>query len=400
MANPGRAGGLLRILFVLVAVGLGGYLLLKFYGNGSEGRNYTNIPKEYHLTYKPADFQGQIDDENALAILTNPNRYQREFNSLVYDFNMSLLNHVANRMGLSDVDKRSMQKEYEKHHEYIKGMYYNDFITLKDTTSTAYKSWYGTEMGDAVEYMNEVASKYTCFLVNLVLGTVLETQGGAIAAKGNRVETPCGIALTEGLRPMIKRLQEKAAIDDFTRSKGLIQQRVERAIAELATMEVEDTKALTRSLQTKVLGYAVSTTDIEISAMSHLKVGFDLQKAFGVDVNSKSGEVVITLPQPEILSLEVYPRVDKMDIGWMREVQSNDLNKDMEALTEAFRQDAINSDVFSKAREQAADLMDTMMGPVVASLGNKYKLRVRFKGNASTEYSNNTTRTEPIVSYE
>ncbi|MEL6719392.1 MAG: DUF4230 domain-containing protein, partial [Bacteroidota bacterium] len=203
MANPGRAGGLLKIVFVLVAVGLGGYLLLRFYGGeGSGGRDYTNIPKEYHLTYQPADFQGKIDDENALAILTNPNRYQREFNQLVYDFNISLLNHVANRMGLSDIDKRNMQKEYDKHHEYIKGMYYNDFITLKDTTSTAYKSWYGTEMGDAVEYMNEVASKYTCFLVNLVLGSVLETQGGAIAAKGNRVETPCGIALTEGLRPM------------------------------------------------------------------------------------------------------------------------------------------------------------------------------------------------------
>jgi len=398
MANPGRAGGLLKVFFFIVVLALGGYLLLRFYGDGGgNGRNYTNIPKEYHLTYQPADFQGQIDDENALAILTNPNRYQREFNQLVYDFNLSLLTHVANRMGLSEGDKRNMQKEYDKHHEYIKGMYYNDFITLKDTTSTAYKSWYGTEMGDAVEYMNEVASKYTCFLVNLVLGSVLETQGGAIAAKGNRVETPCGIALTEGLRPMIKRLQEKAAIDDFTRSKGMIQQRVERAIAELATMEVEDTKALTRSLQTKVLGYAVSTSDIEISAMSHLKIGFDLQKAFGVDVNSKSGEVVITLPQPEILSLEVYPRVDKMDIGWMREVKSNDLNRDMEALTEAFRQDAISSDVFSKAREQAADLMDTMMGPVVASLGNKYKLRVRFKGNAGTEY---TTRTEPIVSYE
>ena len=48
--------------------------------------------------------------------------------------------------------------------------------------------------------------------------------------------------MTEGLRPMIKRMQEKAAIADFSRSKGLMEERVEKAIAELATMEVRDKK--------------------------------------------------------------------------------------------------------------------------------------------------------------
>jgi hypothetical protein len=387
-----------KIFLLLTVVGIGAFLLLRFAGNGSlaiGNKNYTNIPEEYQLTYRPAEFKGQIDDENALAILTNPNRYQREFNDLVYEFNMSLLNHVAERMDLSTTQKREVQREYDKHHEYIKGMYYNDFVTLKDTTSTAYKSWYGTEMTDAVAYMEEVSSKYTCFLVNLVIGAVLPLQGGAIAAKGNRVETPCGVALTEGLRPMIKRLQERAAIEDFTRSQGMIQQRVERAIAELATMEVEDAKALSRQLKTKVLGIDVSTTDVEISAMGLMKVGFDLQKQFNINVNRQTGEVLVTLPQPEILSLEVYPRVDKMDIGWMRELKSADFNADMEALAEAFREDARDSNIFNDAKQQAADLMDTMLSPLIASLGSKYQLRVRFEGQIDSDFP--TTVQEPIV---
>jgi hypothetical protein len=387
-----------KIFLLLTVVGIGAFLLLRFAGNGSlaiGNKNYTNIPEEYQLTYRPAEFKGQIDDENALAILTNPNRYQREFNDLVYEFNMSLLNHVAERMDLSTTQKREVQREYDKHHEYIKGMYYNDFVTLKDTTSTAYKSWYGTEMTDAVAYMEEVSSKYTCFLVNLVIGAVLPLQGGAIAAKGNRVETPCGVALTEGLRPMIKRLQERAAIEDFTRSQGMIQQRVERAIAELATMEVEDAKALSRQLKTKVLGIDVSTTDVEISSMGLMKVGFDLQKQFNINVNRQTGEVLVTLPQPEILSLEVYPRVDKMDIGWMRELKSADFNADMEALAEAFREDARDSNIFNDAKQQAADLMDTMLSPLIASLGSKYQLRVRFEGQIDSDFP--TTVQEPIV---
>lgn len=383
--NESRRRGLLatlpKLLIFLVVFAGTAFILFRLLGGGisSEKRNYTTIPKEYHLTYMPSDFRADIDTDNALAILSNPNRYQREFDQLVYDFNLSLLNHVANRMGLDSSTKGQITREYERRHDLYRNLYYNDFMMLKDTSAIGYKTWYGTELMDATDYFHEVASRHTCSLITDILVTVLETQGGAFAAKGSKVETPCGIAFSEGLRPMIKRLQEQAAIEDFSRAKGFVQERVERAIAELATMEVSDTKALSRKLQTKVWGYAVSSTDVEISATSKMKVGFDLNKQFRIDVNSNAKMIEITLPQPEILSLEVFPRVDKMNIGWMRELKGTDFNQDMEALTDAFRQDAMKSDVFGKARTQAAELMDTMLGPVVASLGNKYRLKVQFE---------------------
>ncbi len=377
--NKAVANATKMLVFVTVFLATA-FILFNLLSKRDGNRNYTNIPKEFHLTYMPADFKANFDEENALAILSNPSRYKREFDKLVYDFNVSLLNHVANRMGLDSRIKNDIKKEYENQHAYIRGMYYNDFVTIKDTTSTGYKTWYGTELVDATEYFNEVASKYTCFMVNLVLVKVLETHGGAIAAKGSKVETPCGIALSEGLRPMVKRLQERAAIEDFTRAKGFVQDRVEKAIAELATMEVTNTKALNRKLQTKIWGYAVSSTDVEISATSQLKIGFDLAQYFNLNVEKPSKIVVVTLPEPKILSLEVYPRVDKMDIGWMRELKSADFNADMKALTEAFRQDVIQSDVFNKSKAQVAELMDTMLGPIVASLGKDYRLKVQFTG--------------------
>ncbi len=388
MANyENRKRGLLATLpkllvFLLIFVGTA-FVLFRLLGGGSNSdkRSYTTVPKEYHLTYMPADFRANIDTDNALAVLSNPNRYQREFDKLVYDFNLSLLNHVANRMGLDSSTKGQIEKEYERRHDLYRNLYYNDFTMLQDTSSVGYKSWYGTELMDATDYFNEVASRHTCALITDILATVLETQGGAFAAKGSKVETPCGIAFSEGLRPMIKRLEERAAIEDFSRSKGFVQERVERAIAELATMEVTDTKALSRNLKTKVWGYAVSSTDIEISATSRMKVGFNLNKQFEIDVNANNKIVSITLPEPEILSLEVFPRVDKMNIGWMRELKGADFNQDMEALTDAFRQEAMQSDIFSKSKTRVAELMDTMLGPLVASLGNQYRLRVQFTGN-------------------
>jgi hypothetical protein len=36
----------------------------------------------------PSEFKASLDEEKALVILINPNRYQQEFNDLVYQVNL------------------------------------------------------------------------------------------------------------------------------------------------------------------------------------------------------------------------------------------------------------------------------------------------------------------------
>ena len=372
----------IAMLFLIRGCGSGNFGSLNIGGNN--GQNYTNVPEEFQLTYKPVDFKGGIEMENAAGILTNPQRYQHEFDQLIYEFNMSLIEHTTERMGLADSTRMAARLEYEKHHPEIQAMYYRDFAALQDSTRRAYKSWYGTEITDAVAAMEEVSSKYTCFMLQLVLAGVLETYGGRMAGKGNKVETPCVVALTEGLRPTIRKMQEYAAIEDFENSKNVVHQRVENAIAEFATREIEDVKALSRSLQTKIWGYAVSETEIEVSAKSFIKVGFDLNKMFELSVDKQGKFVNITLPEPEILSLEVLPRYDKLSVGWWSKINPDDLNRDLDLLADAFREDAYKSNVFENAKQDAGQLMNTMLGPLVGSLGNGYRLRVDFQNPPPT----------------
>jgi hypothetical protein len=368
--NIGRLMVFLVIAGILVLVGI------KYFKGKS---TYTNIPQEVQIKYVPSDFKFDLDVENTLAILSNPYRYSREFDQLIYDFNLALIQHVANRMNLSDSLKTLVAKEYDKHHPYLRRMMYNDFIAMKDTTASIYESWYQNELSNSVNILYEVASKYTCYMVNQIMATLLKTQEGKIYVKGEKVNTPCSVALTEGLQPMIARLKEQAAIDDFSRAKGILQERVERAIAELGTMEIRDRKGIGASKRTKFLGVDVSSTEMEMSAISILKVGFKLDKYFDVSVNSKSGTVTLTLPEPEILSHEVFPKIDKLDVGWLREIDQADFNKNMDLLRSEFRRDAMNSDVMEKAKKRAIDLMDTMMTPLIKSLNAKYQLKVRFK---------------------
>lgn len=369
------------MLFLLLCVA--GFLLYKAFGD--EGEVVSSIPRAMQVTYVPSDFKMQLDNQKTLEILSNPQRYKDEFDKLILDFNTNLVIHVANRMNLTTQQKSAAVNEYRKMHPSIRQMYFNDFISLGDTTNQTYQSWYENESSNAVDLLNEVASKYTCFFITNIIGTILKTQDGKIAVNGKAIETPCGIALTEGLRPLVKRLQETAAIRDFSRAHGLMKERVERAITELAVMEVRDKKGIKVQNASKVLGYSVSTTELEIVAMSIMKVGFNLQNYFSIAVDDRTKTVVVTLPQPQILSHEVYPKVENLDIGLMRDLTSQDFNDNVNKLRQAFREDANRSDIFNKSQVRAQEVMQMILQPMVKNINKNYKIAVKFHNPQSLD---------------
>lgn len=365
------------ILFLTVVCAAGVFFFRNYFNKAAF--DYTSVPEEMRLTYRPADFEMRIDEAQALRVLAQPQRYRREFNDLIYDVNMQMLYHVANRMGLSDSLRQQLEPKYRRHHEYLRQMYYEDIIALRDTSDLNAAVWYENDATQAVDILNEVASKYTCFLVNEVIISLLGNRGGTLAVKGKRVDTPCGIALTEALRPMITRLKQQAAINDYARSRGLMKEKIEKTIAELAVVEVTDKKGLTKELKTKVMGYSVSSTEIEITAISILKVGFKLDRLTEVSVDEASKRIVVTLPEPQVLSHEVFPKVENLDIGWLRELSDSDFNKNFNALRVEFRRDAMRSNVMDRAKAEARSLMTTLMEPMVKSIDPSFELVVQFE---------------------
>lgn len=384
--SPGdaEAFSVKRLILFLFSVSLIGLIVYRYYteGGGLTG-DYTHIPKEVLINYIPADFQGSFDAEKALPILSNPYRYSREFDELIYDFNLSLVEHVSNRMGLSDSLKNRVRQAYDEYHPMIEKMMFNDFTALKDSSSILYNTWYQTEHKTAAEMFNEVASKYTCFLINQVFSVVLKTDEGRIFVKGKKVDTPCGVAMAEGLKPMMERLKTRAAIADFNSSKGILNERIERSVSELGTMEIRDRKGIGTSRSTRILGFDVSSTEMEMSAISILKVGFRIDKFFDLTLDSGSSTVTVTLPEPEILSHEVFPKIDKLDVGWLREIDPEDFNKNMDLLRQEFRQEALESDIMDKAKDRAAGLMETILLPVLKGMDSRFRLQVRFRESGS-----------------
>lgn len=375
-ASPQKTARLLLLVLILSFIGI---VLFRYYqGSGGIG-SFTNVPKEYQVNYMPADFKADINEDDAVAILANPRRYRREFDDMVYKLNRSIIDHVSNRMGIPDSLKTMVYQEYERQHPYLSDLYYNDFVSLKDTTSTLYQSWYENESINAVDALNQIASRYTCFLITQMITQVVQTRGGSMYIRGDNVDTPCGVAINEALRPMMQRLEDRAAIEDFGRSKGIMEKKIERTIAELATFEVRDKKGITKNLQTKIWGFNVSSSDLEITAISILKIGFRLDDYFDVSLNDKSSVVTVTLPEPTILSHEVYPRIDKLDIGWLREVKDVNLNESFNLLRDEFRREARVDNSMDRAKEKAVELMNTMFTPVLGAMNKRFQLKIRFQ---------------------
>ncbi len=386
-----RGQALLKLVVLLLLVGVAVVIIWKkFSGDGSEG--YTpnfdigeggnvTVPKEMQVNYIPAEYETTVEEQDVMKILSNPPMYRRDFNNMVYRLNMDLLNHVSKRMDLPDSLMVKVEREYRKHHNYLKDLYYHDVMQLRDPGASQYEKWYESDASNAVDVLNEVASKYTCFLVNHVITTLVKNNKGTLYVKGKKVYSPCSVAMEEGLKPMIKRLEQSAIIQDFKNSENILEERMERVIAELATVEVRDKKGLSKEVATKVWGYKVSTTDIEITAISIMKVGFKLDEYFDLKTNNKNKTVVVTLPEPKILTHEVYPKVDKLDVGWLREVSNEDFNNNFNILRREFRKDAMESNVFARSKKEAEKLMETILLPMVQSIDGRYQVKVEYRQN-------------------
>ncbi len=344
-----------------------------------KGDEYRRVPKDVEIVFRDAEFEPEIDEELSLEILSQPERHRQEFNKLIYDFNTQMLTHVSRRMGLPDSIQLLVLQEYDKHHPYLRQLYYKDFSSLQDSSSVLYDKWYSDRYTSTVDLFKEVMSKYACFVVNQVMASVLETTNGKITVLGTKTETPCGVAMQEALAPLVKRLRQSAEIRDFSESKGLLEEKIEKTAAQLITYEVKSKKGLNKRMVTSVFGIDVSTTEIEIIALSVAKIGFDLDKYFNISIDGRKKQVVISLPRPEIIAHDVHTRVDKLDVGWWQGIDKDDLNKGINLLRREFRRELRQSDAFDQAKRQAEEVMKALVSPVIQALAPDYKLKVRFR---------------------
>ncbi|RMD75872.1 MAG: hypothetical protein D6818_01095, partial [Bacteroidetes bacterium] len=164
---PARSGGFVRILLAVTLVSVVGIIGWQYYQ--TQMADYTHVPKEVQLTFRPSQFEGKIDEELAIPVLEHPFRYHREFQQLVWQLHTAMLDHLANRLGVPDSLRQAMHEAYAAQHEWVSELIFEDYTRLRDTSAADYEAWYQTLATNAVERFYEVTARYSCTVINAVI---------------------------------------------------------------------------------------------------------------------------------------------------------------------------------------------------------------------------------------
>ncbi|MFM7154954.1 MAG: hypothetical protein ACKOZV_12620, partial [Bacteroidota bacterium] len=82
------------VLVLLICVALVLLYNIFFSAGSTSLTSFFQPSKEVKLTYVPSDFNPNLDEEATLRVLAQPDVYAKEFDDIVYHFNVNLLYHV------------------------------------------------------------------------------------------------------------------------------------------------------------------------------------------------------------------------------------------------------------------------------------------------------------------
>ena len=104
-------------------------------------------------------------------------------------------------------------------------------------------------------------------------------------------------------------------------------------------------------------------------------------------MNQAQKEIIVELPAPTILSHDVSPRIDKLDIGIIEGLDNIELNENISKLRNAFIESSYTEDVRLMAKEKANETIRNFIAPLLSTLPGDYKVVLAFDESESRNKS-------------
>jgi len=199
----------------------------------------------------------------------------------------------------------------------------------------------------------------------------------------------CEDIFSEVLTSLSASLLEHAVIEDIGNLQ--LREKSRTAIAELATVEDAFTAAEKKAFRRDIAwGYLPpSDSEISIEFNSLVKAGVQLDEYFEITVDQAAKTVMITLPEPKILSNEPNYRVLRLKDGWIwNEIDEKLLNRTLEDGKQQIEELALQSGILEEAKENARQIFHTILQPLTSLPDNVYEVTVRFADDPIKQVDN------------
>ena len=345
------------------------------------------LPREIELQKKQLsnviDFDNLISTIYQAAIDSKSNLYpQQNFVESIDTICKIIIDYIYENSDLYYAEKQRLFYAYQENHTQIINICFDSYkeniikspVYLYEPTIIRYP------VLSAVESFNNSLATVTSSLINIVLASTLNPvslgvqASVAVASELNIIE----IVLNKVLFPISYILMKNAIVTDHVSGKIKLVSQTRDMITELATVREDYSIEYIRPYQRTFLGIISQTASITIQSNARVKVGFDLNKKFELLIDDYSQTINISLPRPEVLSIETEYSILDIKNKLFVKIDKAAINESMAVSKDTILKRVNNSNIYNDAKKNCTRIINNIYQPVLNMLPIKYDLVIKF----------------------
>lgn len=347
-------------------------------------------PVDYAQDYRPDlpydDMAKEIGKASQYSRVSD--RRFRGFERTVFEINDALVSYAIERFDIDRQKASALKDDLQDSRIDIAAEYFRDMHRLLKTPEFMPPENYVLSFRTycSVRALSRVLSSHVCTIAGLIVSLSVGTPVASVASVAS--QQPCEILLAEALLPIIQELQNHALIQDQMNMRLEITEHIRKMIMELAVVEDSYRARCGFDPKREIRFFFDSTAHLDMEVFGEVKAGFDLASSFSVSMDERTQSVTVTLPQPQILSVDVVPVIQNIQNGWAMKITEDEINQGYSILRERIVDNAINSGILASAEERGRQAVSAILGPMLDNPFFSYDLyvqigngRLRIPGN-------------------
>lgn len=345
------------------------------------------------------EFSSNEDFDQLASILyeikQNPNKdLKKQFSKHIHSINLEIINHISKSYGFTDVETKLFIDEYNKINDSISLIYYERLQNLNSNLIRQELDTFNVIQNSIVSYntytsavnFGNALSSLTCSLFDIMIGLIRMNPALSFASS-TLFGVSCQIYMKDIMPKYNELLKASSLYYDIQISKVTIEKQIRQTVSKLITVEDDFSTTVYRSNSAHFLVIFNSTAEAGFIIHSRISAGVDLNKYYNLDINHTRKEIILTLSQPEILSIQSDSKISYIEDGYFAKITPEMLNEAISEGNYRNEEQATNSGILISAKVNSVKSIMTFIQPMLSHPAGSYKILVKFLGD---EESGNT----------
>ena len=340
-----------------------------------------HLEQQPQIDYSPG-FQKELPYQQLVSSIQLQNREMTHdeftsYKSAVYMIHHEAVQYTLDELNIPQNIKRNVLRDLKNNQDELATFYVAELAKAsKARAGRNHEKTLNYPRFSSVNEFTDVASQNMSFIMDSFLGFV--DRGVAKRNSLAAATKPFQILLYKALLPISEGLRAQALIDDQIHARFKLKSQINKMITELGTISrkynnsvVDQPGSRKFKLKSKTLIWSKSSAIIE--------AGFDLRRYFRVELDSVRKELLITLPEPIILSIATKSNFQNIENGWFAKITEERMNEFHKLERREFTALALDAGIVDEAKQNIEGKLIEILTPIVQTPYFNYDVAINFQ---------------------